>query len=75
MCVTGHNQFTALIREVPVDQCAIANFLAAGDRFAVFQRDGVFRTFEMLGCKFDDLQARIAARQLNRFTHDRSRAA
>ena len=48
MCVTGADQFTTLIGEVLVDQCAIADFLATGDGFAVFERNRVFRALEML---------------------------
>src|SRR5262245_15881016 len=69
------DELTALIGKVPIDQFAIANLLAAGDGLTVSQCNRFFRAFEMLDCKFNDLPTRIAARQLDRFTHDRSRTA
>jgi hypothetical protein len=61
--------------KVLVNQLAVADAFAGGDRFAILQHDRFFGTFEMLGRKLDSLPARIAARKFDRFAHDRRGAA
>ena len=73
--IPGSDQLAALHGKVFVNQLAVGNPFAAGDRFTLLQCDCFLGTFEMLSRKLDNLPARIAARKFDCFAHDCRRAA